>query len=167
MKEKTVIDGLIDHSKAIFKYRMFLAEIKNFLFILGRVPDTLPSEVILKDNINEIETESRRRITERNEACRKYLVPLLGGDEKAKEYGFTDRFHFSEDELKAGYVLLHKQMAQVPEKVLFLVDHDEKLTPKGDLVDYYKCTGFLMDVKSAIKPGELILKNLVFSKNQT
>jgi len=157
MKEKTVINGLIDHSKAIHKYKMFLEMIRRFTFVLSRVPDTLPSENKVKEYINNVELESRRRISERNNACKKYLLPLLNG----KAYGFITNFYFSPSQLRDGYVFLHEQLnSKIPNKVLFLNNYEK--IKEGDIIDYEECKEILIEVKPVIKPGDLIIKHLAF-----
>lgn len=159
--EKTVIDGLIDHSRAIFRYKLFLRSIERFIFALSRTPDYLPSTEAIKNHIQNIESEVRGRIAERNNVCKRMLTPLFN----TKEYGFTDRFHFSSSELKDGYVLLQKNF--INREVLFLneIKDGNLKVNKGSVVEYEKCKHLLNEVKSVLKPSDYILTELN-QKNQ-
>ena len=158
MKEKTIIDAIIDHSRAIYRYHMFLEMKRRFAGILARTPDLLPTEINLKESLINIDAEARRRIAERNEACKKYLTQMID----TKKYGFTDRFYFSLSELKDGYVLLQENF--INKQVLFLSNHED--FNKGDVIDFYKCEGELLNIIPALRAGDLTFEFLTFNKNQ-
>ena len=154
MTEKTVIDALIDHSRAIFRYNIFLQNIKKFLFLLSRTPDRLPSENRIKDDHKILISETENRIQERKEAFKKLLLPLFKGE----TYGFENDFYFSSADLESGYIELFKNVRdEIPNKVLFL--SDSKDFKKGDIVDFNKCEHVLTELNSTLTSGDLLLKN--------
>jgi len=160
MKEKTVIDALIDHSRAIGKYRAMQEHIRRYKFMLSRSPDNLPSGYALAMEITNTEANIYNRIRERNNACKVFLRKLIDTD----RYHFKERFHFSISELQDGYILLHANYNEPPEKVLFLSSY--KSIKKGEILYFTDCDNLLLEIQSVLKPGDLTFRFLTFNKHQ-
>lgn len=154
MKDKTAIDAVIGHSRAIFIYKIFLQGMYKFKYLLSRTPDVLPSGEDIKNDLEELKDQTQRRIKERQEVCKKYLLQLFKGE----TYGFKDNFYLSSTNLQDGYVLLYKNVSdELPSKVLFL--SDSKKNKKGDIAEFEKCKSDLLDLESNLKPSDRILHN--------
>jgi len=152
-QELTVIDAIIEHSRAIFTHKIFLQNIKKFGYLLGITPDSLPTAKNTQDNLLSLTDETERRIAERQEACKKYLLQMFQGE----TYGFKDNFYLSSRNLQDGYVLLYKNVSdEIASKVLYLSDSEKN--KKGDIIDFNKCKDDLLDLNSRMKPGDLLLQ---------
>ncbi|HUT79567.1 MAG TPA: hypothetical protein VMZ29_00070, partial [Candidatus Bathyarchaeia archaeon] len=153
------IDGLIDHSRAIIKYKTFLEHQRRHRAMLSMLPDKLPSQDNLKDNLNNIEQEIHNRIEERHAVCKRFLTAAID----TKKYGYTNEFYLSTSELRDGYVPLTATTSLKPEsEVLFLKDH----TPyqKGKIYPFEQVKDILLEVKTVLKPGDLTFHTLTYNK---
>ena len=76
-KEKTPIDSLIDHSRAIGKYKLYLITQRNLELALSRIIDPLPSEKELLGSLKNVNNEIAGRILERNKLCKRLISTLI------------------------------------------------------------------------------------------
>jgi len=163
--EKTVIDSIIAHSIAIVKCKIFLDQKRKVMLLLSRLPCILPSEDEFKNIYGDIEEEIQRRIDEHNETCKRLLPTIIDTD----KYGWSEKHHFTSNELLDGYVLLmskaklNQKASSDVERVLMLNDHLHY--KKGNI---YTFDGFksLIDVPSAFKPGDITFNYLIFNKTK-
>ena len=160
MKEKSPIDSLIIHSRAIVAYKSYLIVQRNLEIVLSRIPDPLPSEKILLQSLKDVNNEIARRILERNKVCKVFLSSLID----IKKYGYDKIFYLGTNDLKDGYVLLHHTQIEAPEKVLLLSDYRPHI--RGSVVEYDKIKNILPAIKPALKPGDLTMHQLLSNKNR-
>lgn len=159
-KEKSAIDSLITHSRAVCSYKLYFITQRNLELALSRIPDPLPSEKKLLESLKDVGNEIARRIIERNNVCKVYLSSLID----VKRYGFNQIYYLGRNDLRDGYVLLHHMEIEAPEKVLLLSDYQPYT--RGSVVDYDKIKNILPGIKPALKPGDLTMYQLLSNKNK-
>lgn len=146
--DKSPLDKLIEHSIVISRLKSFLNQIRIARLVLLRIPHPLPSEEQWIKSSKHLEIEASHRIDERNKLCKVYLSSLINPE----EYNFKDKFYFSTNELRDGYVLLSRDISKGTDKILFLGNSIN--FKKGDLISWNKGEKDLPTVESPLNVAD-------------
>ena len=113
MDKQAIINKCILRSQYIMFAKTSRITIKHNQFFLNRIPIKFLSQ----DKLNELDIEILNVINEFERYIAQQLRPLF----KEKGIRTTDRFWFSNTNLKDGYILLHKSIHhEIASHVLFL-----------------------------------------------
>lgn len=160
------IDRVLYYSKAILKYKKFIAELRK-----AQVTGTSLSTVIPSiDHLHSCINQARRRIEECEQQAKLFLTAIFQG----KNFGYDKFNHFTAEELKRGYLLLKEVGSQgdadFSTHVLFITN---KTVVRGTLLEYAAAIKLIRPDSSAISDSEktrrtraLIEKSPIYGRNR-
>lgn len=151
-KEKSVIEVCIIRSKHILQMRKVAVVAQHLKAEALNCPIRFPSEDKLKDYRDEI----KNRIAEFEMSISQMLKPVLA------PHGITldNKYWFSSDDIRSGYVLLRKPNSLGATHVLFLRNHEDSFDGtkimEGEVKLYKQVNHFLerLDMQIALKKAQ-------------
>lgn len=151
-KEKSVVEVCIIRSKHILQMRRVAVVAQQLKAEALSCPVRFPSEDKLKDYRDEI----KNRITEFEMSISQMLKPVLA------PHGIIldNKYWFSSDDIRSGYVLLRKPNSLGATHVLFLRNHEDSFdgtkVTEGDVKLYKHVNHFLerLDIDLALKKAQ-------------
>ncbi len=159
MDKQAIIKRCIIRSNYISYAKASRITIKHNKFFLNRIPIRFPSQ----NKLNDLDVEIMNVINEFERYIAQQLRPLF----EEKGIRITDRFWFSNTNLKDGYILLDKNTySEVPSHVLFLSptvdDLDGSIIGSGDILPFIGIESTFINVKSVTESKESIAIKLMY-----